>query len=145
MRLVVQRVSSAAVSVDGEQIAAIGAGLLILAGVGKDDSEAAARRLGAKVPGLRIFSDDQAKMNRSVLEVGGRVLVVSQFTLYADTRKGYRPSFVDAARPELAVPLLEAFSEELRAAGIEVAEGRFGAHMEVSLINDGPVTIILEA
>ena len=162
MRLVVQRVSSAAVTVAGERIAGIGTGLLVLAGVGRDDSDEAARRLAAKVAALRIFGDDEvgvppgqrrggvplgqrrARMNRSVADVGGQVLVVSQFTLYADTRKGYRPSFIAAARPELAVGVLEAFVAGLRSAGLAVAEGRFGAHMEVSLVNDGPVTILLE-
>ena len=153
MRLVIQRVSSAAVTVSGERIAGIGAGLLVLAGVGKDDNDEAARRLARKVAALRIFGDDEvgvplgerrAKMNRSLTDVGGEALVVSQFTLYADTKKGYRPSFVDAARPELAVPVLEAFVAGLRSAGVEVAEGRFGARMEVSLVNDGPVTILLE-
>jgi D-tyrosyl-tRNA(Tyr) deacylase len=159
---VVQRVSCAAVTVAGERIAGIGAGLLVLAGVGRDDSHEAARRLAAKVAGLRIFGDDKVgvplgqgrggvplgqrrgRMNRSVTDVGGDVLVVSQFTLYADTRKGYRPSFVDAARPEVAVGVLEAFVAGLRSDGLQVAEGRFGAHMEVSLVNDGPVTILLE-
>jgi D-tyrosyl-tRNA(Tyr) deacylase len=144
VRLLLQRVSSAAVAVAGERIAAIGPGLLVLAGVGKDDSDEAARRLAGKVAGLRIFGDDDGKMNRSLTDVGGEALVVSQFTLYADTKKGYRPSFVDAARPELAVPVLEAFVAGLRSAGVEVAEGRFGARMEVSLVNDGPVTILLE-
>ncbi|MCW3036217.1 MAG: D-tyrosyl-tRNA(Tyr) deacylase [Actinobacteria bacterium] len=144
MRLVIQRVSSAAVTVSGERIAGIGAGLLVLAGVGKDDNDEAARRLARKVAALRIFGDDDGRMNRSLTDVGGEVLVVSQFTLYADTKKGYRPSFVEAARPELAVPVLEAFVAGLRSAGVEVAEGRFGARMEVSLVNDGPVTILLE-
>ncbi|HEY4938849.1 MAG TPA: D-aminoacyl-tRNA deacylase [Actinomycetota bacterium] len=144
MRLLLQRVSSAAVTVSGERIAGIGAGLLVLAGVGKDDREEAARRLACKVAGLRIFGDVDGRMNRSLTDVGGEALVVSQFTLYADTKKGYRPSFVDAARPELAVPVLEAFVAGLRSAGVEVAEGRFGARMEVSLVNDGPVTILLE-
>jgi len=144
VRLVVQRVSSAAVTVAGETVGAIGQGLLVLAGVGRDDTEAAARRLGPKVAGLRIFPDAEGKMNRSLTDIGGEALVVSQFTLYADTRKGYRPSFVEAARPELAVPVLQAFVDELRSAGIKVAEGRFGAHMQVSLVNDGPVTIVLE-
>ena len=148
-----QRVSCAAVTVAGERIAGIDAGLLVLAGVGRDDGDEAARRLAAKVAGLRIFGDEEVgvplgqrrgKMNRSVTDVGGEVLVVSQFTLYADTRKGYRPSFVDAARPEVAVGVLEAFVEGLKSAGLQVAEGRFGAHMEVSLVNDGPVTILLE-
>jgi D-tyrosyl-tRNA(Tyr) deacylase len=145
VRLVVQRVSSACVTVAGETVGAIGEGLLVLAGVGKDDTEAVARRLAGKLAGLRIFADAEGKMNRSLTDVGGKALVVSQFTLYGDVRKGYRPSFVDAARPDLAVPVLAAFVEELRAAGVEVAEGRFGAHMEVSLTNDGPVTILLES
>jgi D-tyrosyl-tRNA(Tyr) deacylase len=144
VRLVIQRVSSAAVAVAGERIAGIGPGLLVLAGVGKEDNDEAARRLAGKVAALRIFGDEDGKMNRSLTDVGGEVLVVSQFTLYADTKKGYRPSFVGAARPELAVPVLEAFVAGLRAAGVEVAEGRFGARMEVSLVNDGPVTILLE-
>jgi D-tyrosyl-tRNA(Tyr) deacylase len=145
VRLVVQRVSRAAVAVADETVGAIGNGLLVLAGVGRDDTEAAARRLASKVAGLRIFPDDEGKMNRSLTDVGGEALVVSQFTLYGDARKGFRPSFVEAARPELAVPLLQVFVDELRSAGIEVAEGRFGAHMEVSLVNDGPVTILLES
>jgi D-aminoacyl-tRNA deacylase len=144
MRLVVQRVSCAAVTVAGERIAGIGAGLLVLAGVGRDDGDHVARRLAAKVAGLRIFGDEDGKMNWSVTDVRGEVLVVSQFTLYADTGKGYRPSFIDAARPEVAVGVLEAFVEALKSAGLQVAEGRFGAHMEVSLVNDGPVTIVLE-
>ena len=144
MRLLLQRVSSAAVAVAGELIAGIGPGLLVLAGVGRDDNDEVARRLAGKVAALRIFGDDDGKMNRSLTDVGGEALVVSQFTLYADTKKGYRPSFVDAARPELAVPVLEAFVDGLRSAGVEVAEGRFGARMEVSLVNDGPVTILLE-
>jgi D-aminoacyl-tRNA deacylase len=145
VRLVLQRVSSAAVAVAGERIAGIGAGLLVLAGVGRDDNEEAARKLAGKVAALRIFGDDEGKMNRSLTDVGGGALVVSQFTLYGDSKKGYRPSFIQAARPELAVPVLEAFVAGLRSAGVEVAEGRFGAHMEVSLVNDGPVTILLES
>lgn len=145
MRLVVQRVSRAAVSVDRETVGAIGAGLLVLAAVGHDDTAAGAQRLAAKVAGLRIFGDDASRMNRSLLDTGGEALVVSQFTLYADTRKGFRPSFVQAARPEVAVPVLAAFVGALRDAGVAVAEGRFGAHMAVELVNDGPVTIILQA
>jgi len=113
VRLVLQRVSSAAVDVAGERIASIGRGLLVLAGVGRDDAEPDARRLGAKVAGLRIFGDDAGKMNRSLTDVRGQALVVSQFTLYADTRKGYRPSFIEAARPEVAVPVLAAFVDAL--------------------------------
>lgn len=144
MRLVLQRVSSASVSVDGERIAAIGSGLLILAGVGDADVADVARRLAAKVAALRIFGDEDQRMNRSLLDAGGEALVVSQFTLYADTRKGFRPSFAHAARPELAVPVLEAFVAALGEAGVPVSEGRFGARMEVALVNDGPVTIVLE-
>jgi D-tyrosyl-tRNA(Tyr) deacylase len=144
VRLVLQRVSRAAVQVEGTEVGSIGAGLLILAGVGHDDTEVAARTLAAKVAGLRIFGDDAGKMNRSLVDVGGDALVVSQFTLYADTRKGHRPSFVQAARPELAVPVLAAFVEALQAAGPPVAQGVFGAHMDVTLVNDGPVTIWLE-
>lgn len=145
MRLVVQRVSRAAVHVDGREVASIGAGLLVLAAVGHDDTQEAARKLAAKVAGLRIFGDDDGKMNRSLVDVGGQALVVSQFTLYADTRKGFRPSFVQAARPELAVPVLAAFVAALAAAGPPVSQGTFGAHMDVSLVNDGPVTICLES
>jgi len=144
VRLVLQRVSSAAVTVAGERIAGIGPGLLVLAAVGAADTEDAAGRLAAKVAGLRIFGDDDGKMNRSLTDTGGAALVVSQFTLYADTRKGFRPSFVGAARPEVAIPVLDAFVAGLVSAGVEVAEGRFGAYMEVSLVNDGPVTILLE-
>lgn len=144
MRLVLQRVTSASVTVDGSTVGAVGPGLLILAGIGRDDDGAGAARLADKVAALRIFGDDEGKMNRSIVEAGGEALVVSQFTLCADTRKGHRPSFVDAARPQVAVPVLEAFVESLRSHGVEVAEGRFGAHMEVSLVNDGPVTIVLD-
>ena len=145
MRLVVQRVSSARVTVAGEAVGEIGQGLLVFAAVGHDDTDPVARRLAAKVVGLRIFGDEEGRMNRSLTDVGGAALVVSQFTLYADTKKGFRPSFVDAARPEVAVPVLAAFVGGLRAGGAAVAEGRFGARMEVSLVNDGPVTILLEA
>ena len=144
MRLVLQRVTSASVTVDGETVGAVGPGLLVLAGVGRDDVAAGAARLAAKVAALRIFGDEKGKMNRSLVEVGGEALVVSQFTLCADTRKGHRPSFVDAAPPEVAVPVLTAFVESLRSHGVGVAQGRFGAHMEVSLVNDGPVTIVLD-
>ncbi|MGH2768117.1 MAG: D-aminoacyl-tRNA deacylase [Candidatus Methylomirabilales bacterium] len=144
MRLVVQRVSSASVRVEGERVGAIGLGVVVLVGVGKDDTEAAARRLAAKVARLRIFPDETGKMNRALDEVGGAVLAVSQFTLYGDTRKGHRPSFVDAAPPEAAAPVIEAFLGELRSLGVKVATGRFQAHMEVALVNDGPVTILME-
>jgi D-tyrosyl-tRNA(Tyr) deacylase len=144
MRLVIQRVSSASVAVDGEIVASIGPGLVVLAGVGAGDTEASARRLARKVTELRIFSDGEGKMNLSALQVGAAMLCVSQFTLYGDVRKGHRPSFVQVARPEVARPVLEAFIAELRSAGLEVSQGRFQAHMDVSLVNDGPVTIIME-
>jgi D-tyrosyl-tRNA(Tyr) deacylase len=144
VRLVVQRVTSASVSVGDERVASIDLGLLVLAGVSRDDVPERARRLAQKVAHLRIFGDEDGKMNRSLLEIGGEALVVSQFTLYGDTRKGHRPSFVEAARPELAVPVLAAFVDELKAAGVPVQGGRFQAHMQVELVNDGPVTIVMQ-
>ena len=135
MRAVVQRVSGASVTVAGEQLASIGAGLLILLGVTHGDGAAEVDYLAAKCAGLRIFRDS---------DIGGEVIVVSQFTLYADCRKGKRPAFVDAARPETAVVLYEQFVERLRQAGLRVGTGRFGADMQVSLCNDGPVTILLD-
>jgi D-tyrosyl-tRNA(Tyr) deacylase len=145
MRLVVQRVSSADVTVDGEVVASIGRGLLLLVGVGKEDSVETARQLAGKVARLRIFPDDEGKMNRSVLDIEGEVLAVSQFTLYGETRKGNRPSFVAAAEPENAESLIAEFVDELNRAGVGVREGVFGANMKVGLVNDGPVTILLEA
>jgi D-tyrosyl-tRNA(Tyr) deacylase len=145
MRIVVQRVKSGRVLVAGHAIAEIGKGLVILLGIGPADGEAQARTLSEKVAHLRIFEDDQGKMNRSLLEVGGQAIVVSQFTLYADTRKGRRPSFIDAAMPELARPLVERFAELLRELGVPTQTGEFGAHMLVEIANDGPVTIWLEA
>ncbi|MFZ2097598.1 MAG: D-aminoacyl-tRNA deacylase [Anaerolineales bacterium] len=145
MRIVVQRVKSGRVLVAGHAIAEIGKGLVILLGIGPADGEAQARTLSEKVAHLRIFEDDQGKMNRSVLEVGGQAIVVSQFTLYADTRKGRRPSFIDAALPELARPLVERFAELLCELGVPTQTGEFGAHMLVQIANDGPVTIWLEA
>lgn len=144
MRAVLQRVSRAAVSVEGRVIAEIGPGLLILVGAGAGDDESQPGELAEKVANLRIFEDGEGKTNRSVLDVGGAALVVSQFTLYADTRRGRRPSFTDAARPEIAEPLVEQFAAALQAAGVPVRMGQFGAHMEISLVNDGPMTIILE-
>ncbi|MBN2800401.1 MAG: D-tyrosyl-tRNA(Tyr) deacylase [Deltaproteobacteria bacterium] len=145
MRAVVQRVSSAAVSVEGEVVGSIGAGLMILLGVGPADGPAQVEWLAQKLVGLRIFSDEAGKMNRSLLDEGGGALVVSQFTLFGDTRRGRRPSFVGAAGPELAVPLYQAFLDALRAQGVaRVEAGLFGAHMEVALVNDGPVTLIVE-
>jgi D-tyrosyl-tRNA(Tyr) deacylase len=142
---VLQRVKHASVSVDGERISRIGPGLLLLVGVAQGDEEATADWLAEKVAGLRIFSDADGKMNLDVREVGGEILAVSQFTLIADTRKGKRPSFVDAAPPGEAEPLFDYFCEKLRAAGVKSVEtGSFGAMMDVELLNHGPVTIILE-
>lgn len=145
MRAVLQRVSSAAVEVDGATVGAIDAGLLILLGVGTGDTLAEAHVLAAKTVDLRIFADEAGKFNRSLRDVGGAALVVSQFTLYADTRKGRRPSFTDAAPPEEAAALVAAYADALRAAGVPVATGVFGAMMRVSLTNEGPVTIILDS
>lgn len=144
MRIVIQRVRQGQVSVNGEIIAEIGQGLVILVGVGPADGEEQARYLAEKIANLRIFEDEHGKINRSLLEVGGSAIVVSQFTLYADTRKGRRPSFTDAAPPELASPLVERFAEMLREQGVETKTGQFGAHMLVEIANDGPVTIWLE-
>ncbi len=130
---------------DGAPVGAIGPGLLVLLGIGHEDSSDEARFLADKIVHLRIFSDAKGKFNLSALEVGGGVLVVSQFTLFADTRRGRRPSFTSAASPENAAPLVERFMDEIRAAGLVVAGGRFGAHMEVELVNDGPVTILLDS
>lgn len=145
MRIVLQRVREASVSVGGERISEIDAGLLLLVGVADGDAEAEADWLAEKVAGLRVFRDQEGKMNRSVRDAGGGVLAVSQFTLLADTRKGKRPSFINAAPPEKAEPLFDYFCERLRAAGVDPVEtGRFGAMMDVALVNDGPVTILLE-
>ncbi len=144
MRIVLQRVSRARVTVAGRVTGEIGRGLLLLAGFTDADTEDALAWMAEKVVGLRIFPDDEGKMNRSVAEAGGALLVVSQFTLYGDARKGKRPSFVDAARPEVAVPLYERFVALLRGGGVEVGTGTFGAEMEVELVNDGPVTLWLE-
>ena len=145
MRLVLQRVRSAKVSVQGETIAAIGQGLVILLGIAPADGEQQARFLAEKVANLRIFDDEPGKMNRSILDVKGAAIVVSQFTLYADARKGRRPSFTDAALPEVARPLVERFVDLLKAQGVPTQAGEFGAHMLVEIANDGPVTIWLEA
>ncbi|MBS1968218.1 MAG: D-tyrosyl-tRNA(Tyr) deacylase [Chloroflexi bacterium SZAS-1] len=144
MRAVIQRVSEASVTVAGQVVGQIGRGLLVLLGVGHADGPGEAQQLAAKIAAMRIFPDDDGRFNRSVLDVGGAVLVVSQFTLYADTRRGRRPGFSDAAPPELAAPLVDTFADALRAQGLEVALGRFGAHMQVALVNDGPVTIMLD-
>lgn len=145
MRAVIQRVSRAEVRVGGVAVGAIGGGLLVLLGVAPDDTPRRAAWLADKVVNLRIFADADGKMNRSLLDVAGGCLVVSQFTLYGDAAKGRRPSFVGAAGPEVAVPLYEAFLDAVRAHGVPVAAGRFGADMQVELVNDGPVTLILDA
>jgi D-tyrosyl-tRNA(Tyr) deacylase len=143
VRAVVQRVSRAAVRVDGKTVGACGAGLVVLVGVRHEDTSEAAERLAAKIARLRIFPDDEGRFDRSLLDTGGEALVVSQFTLLADTRKGNRPSFTDAAPPEQAEPLVERFADALRELGVKAETGVFGAQMEVELVNDGPVTIVL--
>jgi len=145
MRLILQRVKYGRVLVAGHAIAEINKGLVILLGVGQADGEDQARILAEKVVNLRIFEDEQGKMNRSLLDVSGEAIVVSQFTLYADTRKGRRPSFTDAALPASAAPLVERFAGLLRELGVRTQTGDFGAHMLVEIANDGPVTIWLEA
>jgi D-tyrosyl-tRNA(Tyr) deacylase len=145
MRAVLQRVSRARVLVAGEVVGETGSGLLILLGITHGDTPAQAQWLADKVVSLRIFQDDEGKMNRDVIETGGGVLVVSQFTLYGDCRKGRRPNFLEAAPPEAALALYEAFLDALRARGVPTAAGRFGAMMQVELVNDGPVTLILDS
>ncbi len=145
MRVVLQRVTRAEVRVDGAVVGAIEGGFLALAGVAKDDEPSDAEWIAAKIAGLRVFPDEARKMNRSIVEAGGSVLLVSQFTLHADAAKGRRPSFEKAARPELAVPLLDHLARAIQAAGVKLATGRFGATMEVELVNDGPVTILLDS
>ena len=144
MRAVLQRVVQAAVEVSGERIAAVGPGLLVLLGVGREDGPADVEAIAEKIVHLRIFADAEGHMNRSVTDVGGELLVVSQFTLYADSRRGRRPSYTDAAPPEVAEPLYRACVERLRASGLVVREGIFRADMKVSLTNDGPVTLLLD-
>ena len=144
MRVLLQRVSHASVSIEGNVISSIGKGLLILLGIGHGDGEDQAGFLAEKVANLRIFQDEQGKTNLSVLDIKGEAIVVSQFTLYADARKGRRPSFTDAAAPEIAAPLVERFVELLRGHGIPTQTGKFGEHMSVDIQNDGPVTIWLE-
>ena len=144
MRGVVQRVARAEVRVAGRAVGSIGPGMLVFVGIGDGDTTEQADRLAGKLSRLRIFEDDEGRMNRSVLDIGGEVLVVSQFTLLADTSRGNRPSFIDAAAPDVAEPLVERVAAGLRAARLRVAMGEFGAHMGVGLVNDGPVTIVLE-
>jgi len=144
MRAILQRVSKASVTVEGQVISSIGPGLLILLGIGHGDGEEQAAFLADKIANLRIFEDEAGKTNLSVLDVKGEAIVVSQFTLYADTRKGRRPSFTDAALPDVAAPLVERFVELLRAQGVPTQTGQFGAHMQVEIHNNGPVTIWLE-
>jgi len=144
MRVVVQRVNKGRVVINEQIRAEIGKGLVILLGIGSGDGDEQVSYLVGKIANLRIFEDDEGKMNRSLLEVGGEAIVVSQFTLYADTRKGRRPSFTDAAQPEIASPLVEHFAERLRALGVPTQTGEFGAHMLVEISNDGPVTIWME-
>jgi D-tyrosyl-tRNA(Tyr) deacylase len=144
MRLVLQRVTIGKVTVDGQTIAECGLGLVILLGIGPQDTEAQARLLAEKTANLRIFEDAQGKMNLSLLDVHGEAIVVSQFTLYADTRRGRRPSFTEAALPDQARPLVDYFAECLRGLGVPTQTGVFGAHMRLEIHNDGPVTIILE-
>jgi D-tyrosyl-tRNA(Tyr) deacylase len=144
MRAVVQRVTRASVSVDGQVIGAIGPGLVVLLGVAHGDGEAEARWLAEKIANLRIFRDEAGKFNRSALDVGGEVLVISQFTLLADARRGRRPSFTEAALPEVAEPLVDRFAELIRQQGLRVDTGQFGAYMLVEIHNDGPVTLVLD-
>jgi D-tyrosyl-tRNA(Tyr) deacylase len=145
MRALIQRVSRGSVTVNNTMVAdEIGTGLMIFLGVGHEDSEEKAAQLAKKISNLRIFGDREGKMNLSILDVSGQAIVVSQFTLYADTRKGNRPSFINAAKPEMADPLVNYFADQLRSFGIPVQQGQFGAEMMVSLVNDGPVTIWIE-
>lgn len=143
MRAVCQRVSRASVTVDGQVVGEIGHGWMVLLGVGPHDDEPTAARIADKIVGLRVFEDEAGKMNRSVVDVGGAVLLVSQFTLYADTSRGRRPGFTGAAPPAIAEPLVARTADLIRERGLTVATGRFGALMEVALVNDGPVTIVL--
>jgi len=144
MRAIVQRVSKASVTVDEKVTGAIEEGLMVLLGIREGDSETEARWLAHKTANLRIFSDTAGKMNLSVMDIGGSILAISQFTLYGDIRRGFRPSFAHAAPPEVAEPLVNLYCEALKAEGIHVETGVFGAHMVVDLVNDGPVTIIME-
>jgi len=144
MRAVIQRVKNAEVKIDGKIVGKIGKGLLVLLAVHQDDTEDKIERLATKIINLRIFADKDDKMNLSIKDVGGEILVVSQFTLYGDISKGNRPSFIESAKPDKAVPYYEKFVEKIKVSGLKTATGEFGAMMEVSLINDGPVTIIID-
>ena len=144
MRVVVQRASRAAVRVDGQTVGAIGRGFLVLAGFAASDTEATLQWMAEKLVGLRVFGDAEGKMNLALADVGGALLVISQFTLYGDVQKGRRPSFIDAAPPAVAEPLYERFVTTLRGLGARVETGRFGAMMDVELVNDGPVTLVIE-
>ena len=145
MRAVIQRVMRASVTVEGSNVGEIQKGLVVLLGVSRDDSETDAEYLAAKIPALRIFDDEQGRMNLSLKDVGGGMLVISQFTLYGDVRRGLRPSWIDAAAPDKAEPLYEFFITEVRRLVNEVATGKFGAEMQVELVNDGPVTLVLDS
>ncbi|MGR3741737.1 D-aminoacyl-tRNA deacylase [Companilactobacillus sp. DQM5] len=144
MKVVIQRVKSASVEVDKNVIGKIDSGLCILVGIKDNDNLMVVKKMAEKIGKLRIFSDTQGKMNLSIKDIGGKILSISQFTLYADTKKGNRPSFVSAAKPDKAKDLYDAFNSQLTSEGIEVKKGKFGADMQVSLVNDGPVTIVLE-
>jgi D-tyrosyl-tRNA(Tyr) deacylase len=144
VRVVVQRVARASVTVDGREVGAVERGLVVLVGIASGDGDEAVAWMADKVAGLRVFPDDDGKMNRSLLEIGGGALVVSQFTLYGDATRGRRPSFIDAAPPEAAEPIYQRFVEALRGRGVAVATGVFGATMAISLVNDGPVTLVIE-
>ena len=144
MKAIIQRVSRASVTVAGEVVSQIGSGLLILLGIGPADTMSVVEQMAQKIATLRIFEDEEEKMNLSVLDVKGEALVVSQFTLYADTSRGRRPSFINAAKPDLAEPLVTSFAQQMASLGVPTQMGVFGARMEVELVNDGPVTIVME-
>jgi D-tyrosyl-tRNA(Tyr) deacylase len=145
MRVVLQRVARASVSVEGERVASIGPGFLLLVGIGAKDRDGEVERMAGKIASLRVFADAEGKMNLALGDVGGEVLVVSQFTLYGDLRKGRRPSWTGAAEPDLAAERVEAFARALESRGLRVGRGVFGTHMAVDLLNDGPVTLVLDA
>lgn len=145
MKAVIQRVSQASVSINDDTVGAVKQGFMVLLGIHQEDTLEDVDYLVRKISMLRVFEDENGKMNKSIQEVSGGILSISQFTLYADTKKGNRPSFIEAARPETAIPLYEAFNEKLQSAGLAVATGKFGADMQVSLINDGPVTIVIDS